>query len=123
MSIVLPIYYNLDATDALAIHDVKAVELEIQETMKKGYSLAKETIEREMNLLLTMSDYLSDHSFIEKENLKQMIQSHKISEVEFLENNDHVYYRRHLKKTISKSKHQESVTYERVCLNKNCKVE
>lgn len=114
----LPIYYNLDATDALAIHDVKAVELEIQETMKKGYSLAKETIEREMNLLLTMSDYLSDHSFIEKENLKQMIQSHKISEVEFLENNDHVYHRRHLKKAISESNNKTPITFEGICLNK-----
>lgn len=113
-------HYNLDTSDNYVIHDVEAVELLIQEAMKKGYALAKETLEKEMPLLLVLSDYLSDHSSIEKEALKQKIQIHKISEVEFLDNNDDVYYRRHLKTMVSNDLIDSSnKTFEGICLNKN----
>ena len=73
----LPLYYDLSTINNHAIHDVEAVELQIQESIKKGYELAKETMQKEMRLLLIMSDYLSDNSSIEKDVLEKMIQTNK----------------------------------------------
>ena len=115
----LPIYYDLDATNNQAIHNVHDVEFEIKETLKKGYALAKETIEKEMKLLLQLSDYLSDHSSIEKEELKKIIQSYKVSDVQFLDTHDEVYYREHLKKSLSNNLNQRLTRLDDICLNYN----
>jgi ATP-dependent Zn protease len=117
----LPLYYNLDLSDNDSIHNIENIELQIQETIKKGYNLAKEILKKEMQVLLILSNYLSDHSFIEKEALKQLIQNHKVSEVEFIDNNDDIYYRRHLKNALSNKENRTSVAFEGLCLNRDNK--
>lgn len=112
-----PVFYDMDSSNNNAIHHIEDVELQIQETIKNAYNLAKETLEKEMQLLLVISDYLSDHSSIKKEDLQQMIQAHTVSDIEFMESNDSVFYRSHLRKTISENKKNTSGVFEGICLN------
>src|SRR5690606_20553278 len=90
----------------------------IEATLKEGHELARETLKKEMNLLLIMSDYLSDYSSLDKQSLKQMILEHKVSDVELLEHGDGdlLYYRNHLKKTMAKQEESSSL-FEGVSLN------
>lgn len=112
----LPLYYDLDPNNNSSFHDYEEVETMIEATLKEGHELARETLKKEMNLLLIMSDYLSDYSSLDKQSLKQMILEHKVSDVELLEHGDLLYYRNHLKKTIAKQE-ESSGLFEGVSLN------
>ncbi|HAI19809.1 MAG TPA: hypothetical protein DCM10_18365 [Xanthomarina gelatinilytica] len=112
----MPLYYDLDPNNNSSFHDYEEVETMIEATLKEGHELARETLKKEMNLLLIMSDYLSDYSSLDKQSLKQMILEHKVSDVELLEHGDLLYYRNHLKKTIAKQE-ESSGLFEGVSLN------
>jgi cell division protease FtsH len=116
----LPIYYDLNPSNNGSFHDYKDTELLIEATLKEGYELAKKTLRKEMKLLLHMSDYLSDNSSIDKDNLKQMIVENKVSDLELIENGDLLYYRNHLKKTISKQG-KSPLLFEGISMNHNIK--
>jgi hypothetical protein len=97
----IPMFFDLDTTNNDSYHDCNDVELLIKETLKEGYELAKCTLIKEMKLLLTLSNYLSDHSSIDKLALEKMIKKYKISEVELINNSEFLYYRNELKSKIS----------------------
>ncbi|WP_417237910.1 AAA family ATPase [Bizionia sp.] len=117
-----PIFYDLNPNINEYYHDFRKVELQIESVLKQGQELAKTTLMKEMTLLLKVSDYLSDHSSLEKDVLQQMIKEYKVSKVEFLENGDFLYYRNQLKKTLSK-RAMSSTLFERVSMNYNNKNE
>ncbi|MFG6685276.1 hypothetical protein ACGK9U_01740 [Mariniflexile sp. HNIBRBA6329] len=97
----IPMFFDLDSANNDSYHDCNDVELLIKETLKEGYELAKCTLIKEMKLLLTLSNYLSDHSSIDKLALEKMIKKYKISEVELINNSELLYYRNELKSKIS----------------------
>lgn len=80
------------------------IEEEAKEMIKNSLSLAKEILSENKLLLLKLSDYLSDNRCIEKEDLRKMILTHAGSKVTeknfFIENEDDLFYRNHLKKAL-----------------------
>ncbi|WP_338733465.1 hypothetical protein [Mangrovimonas cancribranchiae] len=114
-----PIEYNTDENDNLSYHDTKEIELDIKQIVEKGLELAKETLKKEIVLLLKLSDFLSDHSSINKLQLEKLIKAHKVSNVDFITNGDNLFYRKTLKKKISQDLKQVSrELFESVTLNK-----
>ncbi len=87
----------------------------IEFILKKNFV---ESCGKELLLLLVLSDYLSDHSAIKKKELTQIIQKHKVSDVEFIEGKSDVYHRQQLKKAISDNENSKSNIFEGVCLNR-----
>lgn len=112
----LPIHYDLNPTYNGSYHDCQDVELLIESTLKQAQELAKATLIKEMALLLIMSDYLSDNSSLEKDDLKQMIHVHKVSDITFVEQGDLLYYRNHLKKAVNKQV-KSSLLFEGISMN------
>ena len=77
------------------------MEMAIKKMIADGFVLARTALKKEIALLLVMADYLSDNSFINKPELKALIEMHKVSEVKFIENADLLYYRAQLKSKIT----------------------
>ncbi|GAA3781199.1 hypothetical protein GCM10022271_11860 [Corallibacter vietnamensis] len=111
--------YSTDASDNFLCHDVSEIELEIKQMVTNGLKLAKETLQTEMKLLLKLSDYLSDNTSINKTDLEQFITAYKVTDVKFIEQADHLYYRKVLKdKANNKLNEISKNQFETITLNK-----
>jgi len=95
--------------------------------LKLGRDLAEKTLKANMNLLLEMSNYLSDNRLIEKEQIKQLVltHAHNFSEDKLVENGDRLFYRKRLKDSINEIHSAVKLTQQNTVefsLNKNKKV-
>jgi cell division protease FtsH len=67
--------------------------------LKEALQLAEITLQSHKQLLLKLSDHLSDHTFIRKELIREMVRIHApgLYQEGFIENGDLLFYRKHLK--------------------------
>lgn len=76
---------------------------EVKILLEKGTQLAETLLLREKNLLLQLSDHLSDERIIKKKQIEEKIRTYgsdAIKNVTFIENGDHLFYRVKLKNQV-----------------------
>jgi len=100
-------HFNVkDINSNTSIFDLdNKINTEAQEWLKKGIELAEKTLKENYTLLLNMSDWLSDHPIMKKEQMKEFIVKYacNIKEQDLIEDGEHLFYRSHLKRLVSKS--------------------
>ena len=100
-------------------HQHKQIEKEAKLYIKKGYLLAKETLQKEFRLLLEMANYLSDNTYMETSILKKFIKNFAIQNVHCNTSENDFFYRNFLK-----TSYKEMITDKKIaignpiCLNK-----
>jgi hypothetical protein len=100
----MPLNYSLpNSRNNYAYNEYKSVEKEIRIMIEQGLTLAKETLIKERKLLLEMSNYLSDHRILAKDDIEKLIEKNITIPVKFITNGKLLYYRSHLKKEIEKN--------------------
>ena len=70
---------------------------EIKRTIEDAKQLAELTLKKEKDLLLELSDYLSDNRMLKKEDIRRLVNNWSIENIDFIENGDTLFYRKHLK--------------------------
>ena len=75
---------------------------EVQEWLKKAYTLAETTLRNQEALLLHMANYLADHRKLTKPEIIEMVKQHAVNYnmADLIENADHLYYRKELKRKV-----------------------
>ncbi len=97
----LPIKFTIpDIQDNDSYHSYEPLEEEIKQTIIQALDLAKSTLTNEKQLLLAMSNYLSDNRMLKRPDIEKLIREHITNSVDFITNGDLLYYRNHLKKSI-----------------------
>lgn len=97
----IPINYSIPhKQENETFHDFNFVENEINNAIREAKLLAESCLKKERKLLLALSDYLSDHRMIRKNEIRTIVENeaHRIPDV--IENGSHLYYRDHLKKQL-----------------------
>lgn len=99
-----PILYGMpQSQDENNYHQYEEIEEEIKSVVLSAYELAKNTLIKENQLLLALSDKLSDTRMLKKKDIKLLIENHATSDVDFITNGSHLFYRAHLKKAVSQN--------------------
>jgi cell division protease FtsH len=97
----LPINYNIpESKDNNSYHNYKSLEEEIKQTIVEALELAEKTLKNEKQLLLTMSNYLSDNRMLKRPAIEKLINEHISNRINFITNGDLLYYRNCLKKAV-----------------------
>jgi len=100
----LPISYSIPIKENNeAYHNFEYVENEIKRTIEDAMQLAELTLKKEKGLLLELSDYLSDNRMLKKEDIREFVNNRMIENIDFIENGEHLFYRKHLKQQIQKN--------------------
>nr|MDA3780424.1 hypothetical protein [Bacteroidales bacterium] len=100
-----PILYSIPIKEENeSYHKVDDVENEIKTAIEETLSLAESILKREKKLLLTLSDFLSDNRMLKKNEIKRIANETMSSNIDYIENGDHLFYRDHLKNQIKNSK-------------------
>lgn len=100
----LPISYSIPIKENNeAYHNYEGVENEIKKAIEDAKQLAELTLRNEKTLLLELSNYLSDNRMLRKEDIRKFVNNRIIENVDFIENGEHLFYRKHLKKQIQKN--------------------
>jgi ATP-dependent Zn protease len=100
-------------------NNITQIEEEIKSVIIQGLELAKKTLNNEKKLLLAMSNYLADHSYLKKEEIEKLINTYSLIHIDYITNGDLLFYRNHLKEKVFEqcidkpSKHFESVSLNR----------
>jgi hypothetical protein len=92
--------------------------------LKEALQLAEITLQSHKQLLLKMSEHLSDNTFIGKEQIRDMVRQHApaLYQEGFIENGDLLFYRKHLKEQAAQPQsapHQTKTKLHDYRLNKN----
>ena len=114
----LPLRYDANKNIPNVYHPHKNINLEIEQMIKEGWELAKKTLQKEYTLLLKLADHLSDVPSIQKDALREFINTYKSTPVQFIENADLLYYRNHLKNEIQQLKKSTLVSNRKHVLQK-----
>jgi len=97
----LPISYGIPIIENNeAYHSFEDVEEEIKRAIEEAKQLAEFTLKKEKALLLELSDYLSDNRMLKKEEIRRIVNNRSTENVDFIENGEHLFYRKHLKQQI-----------------------
>ncbi len=100
----LPILYSIPIKENNeAYNNFEAIENEIKSTIEDAKKLAELTLKKEKTLLLELSDYLSDNRMLKKEEIRKIVENRTIENINFIENGEHLFYRKHLKQQIQKN--------------------
>ncbi|MEX0811761.1 MAG: hypothetical protein WD048_06065 [Chitinophagales bacterium] len=114
-----PIAYAVNELDSSVYHNIASVEEEVKEMVNQGRKLAMELLQKEKKLLLVLSDYLANHTCIKKEDLKKMLHTHALSNLDGLEQ-ENEFYRNKLNAQVRESLFENGAgVYKGVCLNKD----
>lgn len=119
-----PIKYSIPFIDneSHSYHKFNAIEKEIKNAIDEAKLLAEKTLTQEKQLLLSLSDFLSDNRMLRKNEIKQFVKNKITKNVEIIEDGDYLFYREHLKNQI-KQYHNSKPSgfyYENaISLNKN----
>jgi hypothetical protein len=96
-----PIRYSLTVEKSdYTYQKISQIEKNVKAAIEEAKILAENTLKNEKKLLLKLSDYLSEHSFMKKEQIKEFAQNYSTSKIDFIENGDFLYYREHLKSQV-----------------------
>jgi len=104
----LPILYGTTAIreEKDTYHNLDIVENEIRKTIEEAKQLAEITLTRERELLLNLSDYLSDNRLLKQNDIRKIIEKTDISMPTLINKETTAFYRTLLKQQIQK---QESL--------------
>jgi ATP-dependent Zn protease len=83
-------------------HHFSDVEEEIRTTVDEAKLLAEITLKNERNLLLSLSDFLSDNRMLRKNDIKRLAENHLSRSIDFIEDGGYLFYREHLKRKVQK---------------------
>jgi len=101
---MLPISYSIPIRgDNEAYHNYEIVENEIRQAIEDAKQLAEITLKKEKTLLLELSNYLSDNIMLKKEEIRKIANDKMVEKINFIENSEHLFYRKHLKQQIKKN--------------------
>jgi len=116
----LPISYAIPSIQSNnTYHNYKPLEEDIRQIIVQALELAYSTLTTEKQLLLAMSNYLSDNRMLKKSEIEKLINEHISSNVDFITNGDLLYYRNHLKNAVDFSEVKQSENQHNVySLNK-----
>jgi cell division protease FtsH len=116
----LPIKFTIpDIQDNNSCHSYEPLEEEIRQTIIQALDLAQITLTNEKQLLLAMSNYLSDNRMLKRPDIEKLIREHITNNVDFITNGDLLYYRNHLKNAVDISEVKQSENQHNVySLNK-----
>lgn len=99
----MPISYSIPIREENELyHNFEDAESEIRTALEEAKLLAKTTLEKEKKLLLALADKLSDNRMLRSDEIKDIANRTLSSTVNFIENGDHLFYRKHLKQQIEK---------------------
>ncbi|MDD3876366.1 MAG: hypothetical protein PHT69_07070 [Bacteroidales bacterium] len=84
-------------------HSYEGVEEEIKAAIQEAKQLAEKTLKNEKQLLLALSDYLSDNRMLKKDDIKRIVNRSFTQKTNFIENGEDLFYRNHLKSEVKKS--------------------
>jgi len=100
----LPIAYSIPIQENNdAYHKFEYVESEIRKAIEEGKQLAEITLEKERNMLLVLSDFLSDNRMLRKKDIHKIVNDTISEKVDFINNGEHLFYRKHLKQEIKRN--------------------
>lgn len=96
-----PIIYDIpEQMNNNTYHNFQDVEEEIKMAMNEAIQLAELTLKKEKTLLLNLSDYLSDNRMLKKEEIRKIVKKSAVENINFIENGENLFYRKHLKQQI-----------------------
>lgn len=99
----MPISYSIPIREENELyHNFEDAESEIRTAVEEAKLLAKTILEKEKKLLLALADKLSDNRMLRSDEIKDIANRTLSSTVDFIENGDHLFYRKHLKRQIEK---------------------
>lgn len=100
----LPICYSIPSRgDDNTYHNFVEVENVIKNTIEEAKQLAETTLKEEKVLLLELSDYLSDNRMLKKEEIRKIVDNRTKGAIDYIENGEHLFYRKHLKQQVQKN--------------------
>lgn len=83
-------------------HHIKNVEKEGAVLIDQAFDLAKKTLQKEINLLLEMANYLSDHTHMKSNKIAEYVTMYAASKVNFSDAKNATFYRDRLKEIYAK---------------------
>jgi len=96
-----PINYNIPiAEKENSYHKIEDVENEIKNAIEEAKYLAEQTLKEHKPLLLRLANYLSDNRMLKKDEIRSFINKNTVLDFEFVENGDHLFYRKRLKQLV-----------------------
>ena len=103
----------------LFISSYKSLEKEATELINNAYALALETLTKEKKLLLEVSNYLSEHTFLKEADLEDFINTYSSKKIAFIKDGSHLFYRNHLKQLYQQDYDVNAILEgSQICLNK-----
>ncbi len=104
-----------DSNAKYTYHDNKGEHNnEVKALLQEGVLLAEKILLSENNLLLQLSDYLSDERIIKKDSIEQMVRnfgSAELKNIVFIEDGNNLYYRSVLKQQIAEKNKEAHVQH------------
>lgn len=101
-----PIKYSIEINDESnnkTYHKIERVEEEIKNAIEEAKILAETTLKTEQKLLLSLSDYLSNHRMLRKSQILPFVEKYVAHPVNCIEKGDLLFYRAHLKKQVKRA--------------------
>jgi cell division protease FtsH len=88
------------------------IEQQAREWIDEATQLAEQTLKKQQTLLLRIAGYLSNHSSIKKEKLRDLIKSHAVDFPisQIIEDGSDLFYRRHLMEQIRSDAKPQSIS-------------
>lgn len=97
----------------------RKIENEATTLINQAYTIALETLTKEKKLLLEISHYLSEHTFLKAEDLEVFIHQYSSEKIDFILDGSNLFYRNHLKKLYQKENEMDwNTSVAQICLNK-----
>lgn len=94
-----PVKYSIPLEgDNHTYHNIEAIEEEIKNAVEEARTLAEQTLINEKKLLLTFSDYLSDHRILRKNDIVPLVKQSMKCRFNIIENGEFMFYRDQVKK-------------------------
>ena len=85
-------------------HSNDIIEDQIKRALEMSMHMAKDTLQKERTLLLHMADFLSDHSILMKDDIKNLTDQYLSTPIKYVEDGNNLFYRRQLKSLVPQQK-------------------
>ncbi|NND23151.1 MAG: hypothetical protein HKN86_00500 [Acidimicrobiia bacterium] len=89
-------------------NNYQETEEEVRQLLYNAMQMAKITLKKEYQLLLKLSEYLADHSAIQKESLNEFIDKYAIHKINTVNEDSKLIYRSSLKQRVEGLSNQET---------------
>ncbi len=95
-------------------NNIKSIDEEVKEMILKATELARETLKKEMKLLLIMSNYLSDNRCLKREKIEELLTNHLEAKVNFVKDGKNIFFRDHLKKLVESNVIEKTINFNNI---------